>query len=275
MNFKKTVIASLAALAAVGFIAGCGDQKSAPAQSSSGKAVTLKIGATAVPHGEILNQVKDQLAKEGVNLELVEFTDYVQPNLALNDKNLDANYFQHKPYLDEFNKQRGTKLVSIGSVHLEPMKVYSAKLKDLKDLPDNAHVAIPNDPTNGGRALLLLQSAGLIKLREGAPITATPQDVVENPKNLQFSELEAPQLPRSLNDADIAIINSNFALEAKLDPNTAIYTESADSPYVNVVVVREGDENRPELKKLMDALHSQTVKDFINKKYGGAVTPTF
>lgn len=275
MNFKKTVIASLAALAAVGFIAGCGDQKSAPAQSSSGKAVTLKIGATAVPHGEILNQVKDQLAKEGVNLEIVEFTDYVQPNLALNDKNLDANYFQHKPYLDEFNKQRGTKLVSIGSVHLEPMKVYSAKLKDLKDLPDNAHVAIPNDPTNGGRALLLLQSAGLIKLREGAPITATPQDVVENSKNLQFSELEAPQLPRSLNDADIAIINSNFALEAKLDPNTAIYTESADSPYVNVVVVREGDENRPELKKLMDALHSQTVKDFINKKYGGAVTPTF
>ena len=205
----------------------------------------------------------------------MEFTDYVQPNLALNDKNLDANYFQHKPYLDEFNKQRGTKLVSIGSVHLEPMKVYSAKLKDLKDLPDNAHVAIPNDPTNGGRALLLLQSAGLIKLREGAPITATPQDVAENPKNLQFSELEAPQLPRSLNDADIAIINSNFALEAKLDPNTAIYTESADSPYVNVVVVREGDENRPELKKLMDALHSQTVKDFINKKYGGAVTPTF
>lgn len=275
MNFKKTVIASLAALAAVGFIAGCGDQKSAPAQSSSGKTVTLKVGATAVPHGEILNQVKDQLAKEGVNLEIVEFTDYVQPNLALNDKNLDANYFQHKPYLDEFNKQRGTKLVSLGSVHLEPMKVYSEKLKDLKDLPDGAHVAIPNDPTNGGRALLLLQSAGLIKLREGAPITATPQDIAENPKNLQFSELEAPQLPRSLTDADIAVINSNFALEAKLDPNTAICTESADSPYVNVVVVREGDENRPELKKLMDALRSQPVKDFINQKYGGAVAPTF
>ena len=275
MNFKKTVIASLAALAAVSFIAGCGDQKAAPAKSASAQAVTVKIGATAVPHGEILNQVKDKLAKEGVNLEIIEFTDYVQPNLALNDKNLDANYFQHKPYLDEFNSQRGTKLVSLGGIHLEPMKVYSDKIKDLKDLPDGAHVAIPNDPTNGGRALLVLQSAGLIKLRDGAPITATPQDVAENPKNLQFSELEAPQLPRSLADADIAVINSNFALAANLDLNKAIYTESSESPYVNVVVVREGDENRPELKKLMDALRSPEVKDFIDKKYNGAVKATF
>lgn len=147
--------------------------------------------------------MKDQLAKEGVNVEIVEFTDYVQPNLALNDKSLDANYFQHKPYLDEFCKSRGLNLTSIGTVHLEPMGVYSTKIKDIKALPDGAHVAIPNDPTNGGRALLVLQSAGLIKLRDGAPITATPQDIAENPKNLQFSELEAPQLPRSLEDADM------------------------------------------------------------------------
>lgn len=276
MNYKKTLIASIAALAAVGFIAGCGGEKAqAPAKSDSGKAVTIKVGVSPVPHGEILNSVKDQLAKEGVNVEIVEFTDYVQPNLALNDKSLDANYFQHKPYLDEFCKSRGLNLTSIGTVHLEPMGVYSTKIKDIKALPDGAHVAIPNDPTNGGRALLVLQSAGLIKLRDGAPITATPQDIAENPKNLQFSELEAPQLPRSLEDADIAVINMNFALEAKLDPKSAIYTESSNSPYSNIVAVRAGDENRPELQKLMKALNSQEAKDFINKKYNGSIKATF
>lgn len=276
MNYKKTLIASIAALAAVGFIAGCGGEKAqAPAKSDSGKAVTIKVGVSPVPHGEILNSVKDQLAKEGVNVEIVEFTDYVQPNLALNDKSLDANYFQHKPYLDEFCKSRGLSLTSIGTVHLEPMGVYSTKIKDIKALPDGSHVAIPNDPTNGGRALLVLQSAGLIKLRDGAPITATPQDIAENPKNLQFSELEAPQLPRSLEDADIAVINMNFALEAKLDPKSAIYTESSDSPYANIVAVRAGDEKRPELQKLMKALNSQEAKDFINKKYNGSIKATF
>lgn len=276
MNYKKTLIASIAALAAVGFLAGCGGEKAvAPAKSDSGKAVTIKVGVSPVPHGEILNAVKDQLAKEGVNVEIVEFTDYVQPNLALNDKSLDANYFQHKPYLDEFCKSRGLNLTSIGTVHLEPMGVYSTKIKDIKTLPDGAHVAIPNDPTNGGRALLVLQSAGLIKLRDGAPITATPQDIAENPKNLQFSELEAPQLPRSLEDADIAVINMNFALEAKLDPKSSIYTESSDSPYANIVAVRAGDEKRPELQKLMKALNSQEAKDFINKKYNGSIKATF
>lgn len=277
MNYKKTLIASIAALAAVGFLAGYGGEKAAaPATSAApDKAVTIKVGVSPVPHGEILNSVKDQLAKEGVNVEIVEFTDYVQPNLALNDKSLDANYFQHKPYLDEFCKSRGLNLVSIGTVHLEPMGVYSNKIKDIKNLPDGAHVAIPNDPTNGGRALLVLQSAGLIKLRDGAPITATPQDIAENPKNLQFSELEAPQLPRSLEDADIAVINMNFALEAKLDPKSSIYTESSDSPYANIVAVRAGDEKRPELQKLMKALNSQEAKDFINKKYNGSIKATF
>lgn len=208
-------------------------------------------------------------------MEIIEFTDYVQPNLALNDKNLDANYFQHKPYLDEFVRSRNLKLVSAGAIHLEPMSVFSKKIKDLKDLPDGARVAIPNDPTNGGRALLVLQSAGLIKLRDGAPITATPQDITENKKNLQFSELEAPQLPRSLEDADISVININFALEAKLNPKDAIFTESSDSPYANIVAVREGDENRPEIKKLIEALTSQESKDFIEKKYNGAIKAAF
>ena len=276
MKFKKTIIASVAALALTGFITGCGNDKKseAPAPKDS-RAVTLKVGVSPVPHAEILGAVKDKLAKEGINVEIIEFTDYVQPNLALNDKNLDANYFQHKPYLDEFVQSRNLKLVSAGAIHLEPMSVFSKKIKDLKDLPDGARVAIPNDPTNGGRALLVLQSAGLIKLRDGAPITATPQDITENKKNLQFSELEAPQLPRSLEDADISVININFALEAKPNPKDAIFTESSDSPYANIVAVREGDENRPEIKKLIEALTSQESKDFIEKKYNGAIKAAF
>lgn len=276
MKFKKTIIASVAALAITGFITGCGDEKkaAAPAPKDS-RAVTIKVGVSPVPHAEILGAVKDKLAKEGVNVEIIEFTDYVQPNLALNDKNLDANYFQHKPYLDEFAQSRNLKLVSAGAIHLEPMSVFSKKIKDLKDLPDGARVAIPNDPTNGGRALLVLQSAGLIKLRDDAPITATPQDITENKKNLQFSELEAPQLPRSLEDADISVININFALEAKLNPKDAIFTESSDSPYANIVAVREGDETRPEIKKLIEALTSQESKDFIEKKYNGAIKAAF
>ena len=266
MKFKKTIIASVAALALTGFITGCGDDKksAAPAPKDS-RAVTLKVGVSPVPHAEILGAVKDKLAKEGINVEIIE----------LNDKNLDANYFQHKPYLDEFVQSRNLKLVSAGAIHLEPMSVFSKKIKDLKDLPDGARVAIPNDPTNGGRALLVLQSAGLIKLRDGAPITATPQDITENKKNLQFSELEAPQLPRSLEDADISVININFALEAKLNPKDAIFTESSDSPYANIVAVREGDESRPEIKKLIEALTSQESKDFIEKKYNGAIKAAF
>ena len=277
MNYRKTLAVSLAALAAAGLIAGCGGEKPAASKAagSASKTTTIKVGVSPVPHEQIVNAVKDQLAKKGINVEIVEFTDYVQPNLALNDKSLDANFFQHKPYLDEFCKSKGLKLKSLGAVHLEPMCVYSKKLKSLNDLADGAHVAIPNDPTNGGRALLVLQSAGLIKLKEGAPITATPQDIAENPKNLEFSELEAPQLPRALEDADIAIINMNFALEAKLDPKSAIYSEGSDSPYANIVAVREGDENRPELQKLMKALTSKEVKDFIEKKYGGSVKTVF
>lgn len=272
----KWLTAAAAALLAAGLLTACGgSQKQAASSAAPAKAITLKVGASPMPHAEILNAVKDNLQKEGITLDVVEFTDYVQPNLALNDKELDANYFQHKPYMDQFNKDRGTQLVAVGNVHLEPMAIYSHKLKDLKDLPDGAHVAIPNDPTNGGRALLVLQSAGLIKLRDGAPITATPQDIAENKKNLQFSELEAPQLPRSLDDADISVINMNFALEAKLDPTKALFIEAKDSPYANVVAVRKGDENRPEIQKLVKALQSQEVRDFLKEKYKGAIIPAF
>lgn len=278
MNAKHIIIGTLAALAVAGAVAGCGGQaskSSASAAGSSSGAVTLRVGASPVPHEEILNFVKDKLAKEGVNLEIVTFNDYVTPNLSLNDGSLDANFMQHQPYLDEFNKQRGTDLVSVGKVHLEPMSVYSNKIKDLKDLPDGATVAIPNDPTNGGRALLVLQSAGLIKLRDGAPITATPEDIASNPKNLKFSELEPPQLPRSLSDADIAVINSNFALEAKLNPKDALFTESKNSPYANIIAVKKGNENNPAVQKLVKELNSQEVKDFINEKYKGAIVPAF
>ena len=227
MNYRKTLAVSLAALAAAGLIAGCGGEKPAASKAagSASKTTTIKVGVSPVPHEQIVNAVKDQLAKKGINVEIVEFTDYVQPNLALNDKSLDANFFQHKPYLDEFCKSRGLKLASVGAVHLEPMSVFSNKYKSLAELPDGASIAIPNDPTNGGRALLVLQSAGLIKLRDGAPVTATPQDIAENPHNLKFSELEAPQLPRSLADVNAAVININFALEAKLNPKEACLVE--------------------------------------------------
>ena len=264
MNYRKTLAVSLAALAAAGLIAGCGGEKPAASKAagSASKTTTIKVGVSPVPHEQIVNAVKDQLAKKGINVEIVEFTDYVQPNLALNDKSLDANFFQHKPYLDEFCKSRGLKLASVGAVHLEPMSVFSNKYKSLAELPDGASIAIPNDPTNGGRALLVLQSAGLIKLRDGAPVTATPQDI-------------APQLPRSLADVDAAVININFALEAKLNPKDAIYTESKDSPYANIVAVRAGDENRPEIQELMKALTSPESKKFIEDTYKGAVIPAF
>lgn len=256
-----------------GLLTACGGSDSAPA--SSDKAVTIKVGASPSPHAEILNAVKDQLAKEGVNLQVIEFNDYVQPNLALNDGSLDANYFQHQPYLDEFNKDRGLDLVSLGGVHIEPMSVYSNKVKDIKDLKDGALIAVPNDPTNEGRALLLLQSAGLIKLKDSASLTSTPKDIASNPHHFKFSELEAPQVPRALDDADAAVVNMNFALDAKLDPKKAILTEGKDSPYVNIVAVRKGDEKRPELQKLIKALNSEEAKDFILKKYNGSVIPAF
>lgn len=272
---KRFTLLAASALLAAACLAGCGS--STPAGGTESKQnVTLTVGATPVPHAEILNEVKPLLAKEGIDLKIIEFTDYVKPNLALNDKELDANFFQHTPYLDKFNSERGTKLKAIAKIHIEPMGIYSHKIKDLKDLKDGAKVAIPNDPTNGGRALLILQKAGLITLKDSSNITSTVQDVVKNDKHLQFVELEAAQIPRSIDDVDIAVINTNFAMEANLNPkNDALFLEDKDSPYANVLVVREGDENRPEIQKLVKALQSPEIKKFIEDKYNGAILPSF
>jgi D-methionine transport system substrate-binding protein len=239
-------------------------------------AQTLKVGATPRPHAEILNLVKSDLSEVGINLEVIEFTDYVQPNLALAEGDLDANYFQHIPYLENFSKDHRLDLTYTAKVHIEPMGAYSDKLQKAEDINQGAHIAIPNDTVNGGRALLLLEAQGLIELDPAAGITATVLDIVSNPLKLRFSELEAAQLPRVLPDVDLAIINTNFALEAGLDPLTdALFIEGSESPYVNVLAVRSSDVDREDLAKLSEALLSDKVKDFILAEYGGSVVPAF
>lgn len=275
MTMKKTVWALAGLLALGALVAGCSGEKKEAAQSSD-KKVVLKVGATPVPHAEILNEIKPLLAKDGIDLQIIEFTDYVKPNLSLNDKEIDANFFQHEPYLKKFAADRKLDLVNLVAVHIEPMGVYSKKLKDIKSVPDGAKVAIPNDPTNGGRALNILAKAGLIKLKDGVGISATVGDIVENPKNFKITEAEAAMLPRTLDDVDLAVINSNFAMEAKLNPTKdALFIEPKDSPYANIVAVRKGDENRKEIQALKKALTSPEVKKFIEEKYKGAVIPAF
>ena len=240
------------------------------------QAEPLTVAATPVPHAEILEFLKPALAEQGVELDVKVFTDYVQPNVQVAEGRLDANFFQHQPYLDEFNKTKGTTLISVAGVHIEPFGAYSSKIKQLDDLKNGASVVIPNDATNGGRALLLLQTAGVIKLKEGAGITATPRDIAENPKEIKVRELEAATLPRVLNQVDLALINTNYALEAGLNPNKdALVIEGADSPYVNILVTREDNQHAEAVQKLVKALHSDEAKAFINEKYKGAVVPTF
>ena len=242
----------------------------------SAHAGDLSVAATPVPHAEILEFVKPALAKEGVNLKVKVFTDYIQPNVQVAEKRLDANFFQHQPYLNEFNKAKGTNLVSVAAVHLEPLGAYSSKYKKLDELPSGATVVIPNDATNGGRALLLLDKAGVIKLKDSTNILSTPKDITENTKNLKFRELEAATIPRVLTQVDLALINTNYALEAKLNPEKdALVIEGSDSPYVNILVAREDDKDSADMKKLVDALHSPEVKKFINEKYKGAIIPAF
>jgi D-methionine transport system substrate-binding protein len=248
----------------------------AVAAFSTQAADELNVAATAVPHAEILEFVKPQLTEQGVDLEVKVFTDYVQPNIQVSEKRLDANFFQHQPYLDEFNKGKGTELVSVAGVHIEPFGAYSSKHKSLDELPKGATVVIPNDATNGGRALLLLQKAGVITLKDGAGITATPKDIAENPKNIKIRELEAATLPRVLTQVDLALINTNYALEAKLNPTEdALFIEGNDSPYVNILVARPDNKDSAAMQKLIKALHSEEVKQFINEKYKGAVVPAF
>ena len=240
------------------------------------QAEPLTVAATPVPHAEILEFLKPALAEQGVELEVKVFTDYVQPNVQVAEGRLDANFFQHQPYLDEFNKTKKTTLVSVAGVHIEPFGAYSSKIKQLDDLKNGASVVIPNDATNGGRALLLLQTAGVIKLKPEAGITATPRDITENPKKIKIRELEAATLPRVLDQVDLALINTNYALEAGLNPNKdALVMEGADSPYVNILVTRDDNKDNEAVQKLVKALHSDAAKAFINEKYKGAVVPTF
>lgn len=257
--------------------AGSSEAGSSAAEVTGDKVIT--VGASPSPHAEILEAAKDALKAEGYELKVVEYTDYVQPNLALESKSLDANYFQHLPYLENFNKERGTKLVSVAAIHYEPFGIYAGKSKDLKNLPDGAKIAVPNDVTNEARALLLLADQGLITLKDNTDINATKQDIVENPHNIEIVEVEAAQVPRSLQDVDFGVVNGNFAIASGLNVADALATEAADSvaakTYANIVVVREGDENSEKTQALVKALTTAEIKQFIENKYKGAVVPIF
>ena len=249
-------------------------EDSAPAGSA--ETVKLSVAASPTPHAEILKQCVDILKEQGIELVVNEYADYVVPNTAVEDGDEDANYFQHVPYLDNFNAERGTHLVSVAGVHIEPMGLYAGKSASLDAIPDGGKVAVPNDPTNEGRALLLLEAQGIIKLTDSSNLAATPKDIAENPKNLEFVELEAANVPANLDEVDIAAINSNYALGAGLNPvEDALAIEASDSPYVNILVVKEGNENNEAVQALVKALQSDTVKDYINSTFGGAVVPAF
>ena len=243
--------------------------------SCGGKGQKLRVGATPIPHGDLLNLVKDDLKKEGIELEVVEFNDYVQPNKALADKSIDANFFQHVPYMEDFGKKNHIDMVAVGNIHLEPMALYSKKIKNIKDLKSGDTLIIPNDPTNGGRALILLDKAGIIKLKDNKNLSATPADIVQNPKNLKIVTMSNEQIAPRLDEVAGAIINSNFAIDAKVTKNEIILIEGKDSPYVNVVTVLKENQNDERVKKLVKALQSEKVKKYIEEKYDGRVIPAF
>ena len=299
---KKSLYVLAAALLAAGALTACGGnsketnaetttaavtesketESAAPADETTAAAGELKklvVGASPAPHAEILKAAKDILKEKGYDLVIKEYTDYVQPNLALESGDLDANYFQHFPYLEQFNQENGTDLVSAGAIHYEPFGIYAGKTASLADLADGAQVAVPNDVSNEARALLLLSDNGLIELKEGVGLEATKNDIVKNDKNLKIMEIEAAQLPRSLGDVDIAVINGNYALEAGLKVTDALVTEDSQSiaatTYGNVVAVRAGEEKSDATLALIDALTSDTVKKYIEDTYQGAVVPLF
>ena len=279
---KKKLLALLLGLTLCLSLAACGGDSGSTTDDTTGtdgdtaETVTLTVAASPTPHAVILEQCVPILAEQGIELVVNQYDDYVVPNTAVEDGDEDANYFQHLPYLEEFNESRGTHLVSVASVHIEPMGIYAGQTTSLEDLPDGAVIGVPNDPTNEGRALLLLQSQGLITLDDSSNLTATPNNIVDNPKNLEFREIEAQTLPSSLPDLDLAVINSNYALGAGLNPTTdALAIESSDSPYVNVLVVKEGNEDNEAIQALVEALHSDTIREFIETEFDGAVVPAF
>ncbi len=305
---KKRIIASLLAFTLIGAsISGCGstsasetasadtqEEKSeetvetvdtiaeeseteSEAEEATAELEPLIVGATITPHAEILEYIRDDLAEAGYDLQIVEYNDYVLPNTALEAGDLDANYFQHVPYLENFNEENGTSIVAVASVHFEPMAIYAGKTASLDELAEGATVAVPNDTTNEARALLLLEANGLISLDPDAGLTATVLDITDNPLNLNITELEAAQIPRSIEDVDIAVINGNYAVEAGLTETIAV--ESSESvaaeTYGNVIAVREGDEETEKTKALVNAILSDKVRDFITDNYSGAVLPVF
>ena len=244
--------------------------------SMAAEPVTIKIGASPVPAGDILNFVKPKLAEKGINQKIIEFSDYIQPNLALSDKEIDANFFQHKPFMDKFAADRGLKLHAMPGIFIAPIALYSNKIKDVKEIKKGDRITIPNDPTNGGRALQLLASAGLLKLKENVGHSAFIEDIVENPLKLRIIEVEAATLPRTLDDVKASVINQTYALSSGLNPvKDAIIIESKDSPYANIVAVREEDQNKPEILELNNTLRTPEVKAFILEHFKGSLIPSF
>lgn len=276
MKLRKFVVSFLACSIALSLavgLTGCGAQKQGPVKEGS-----IVVGASPSPHAQILEAVSEQLAQKGYQLEIKEFTDYIMPNTALEDGELDANFFQHQPYLTDFNEKNGTKLVSAAAIHFEPLGIYGGKTANLADLPEGAQIAVPNDTTNEARALWLLQAQGIIEVDEQAGLEATKQDITSNPKNVEIVEMEAAQLPRALADVDFAVINGNYAVAAEI-ADQVLVTEDKDSEaakqYANIVAVREGDENREDIKALVEALQSDEVKEYIEETFGSTVIPVF
>jgi len=279
MKIKKVLALGLTLAVSLGALAGCQQKPAEPAPSQTPAATetkVIKIAASPTPHAEILAQVKEDLKAAGYDLQVTEFSDYVQPNLVVDSGDMDANFFQHKPYLDDFNKEKGTKIVPVAAIHYEPLGIYPGKSTDLANVPDKATIAVPNDTTNEARALLLLETNGLIKIKEGAGLAATKNDIVENPKNIDIVELEAAQISRVAKETDFVVLNGNYALEAGFNVATDALakeeqTSDAAQTYANIICVKEGNENNEGIKALIEALKSEKVKKFIADTYKGAV----
>ncbi|WP_150824775.1 MetQ/NlpA family ABC transporter substrate-binding protein [Megasphaera sp. DJF_B143] len=269
---KAVTLAALATLCV--FAAGCGSSDNSSKSASSDKK-EITVGVTPGIHAEIMEQVKKEAAKQGITIKIMEFSDYVTPDVALSNKEIDMNSYQHKPYMDNLVKDKGLKIVSIGQTVVAPIGLYSHKIKSLDDVKDGMTVAVRNDPTNGARGLLLLQKAGFIKIKDGVKYP-TPQDITENAKHLQIKELEAAQIPRSLDDVDFAAINTNYAMDAGLNPVTdALLREDKDSPYANILAVHEDDKDNPTLKKIVEIYNSDVIRKYIEEHYKGALIPAF
>lgn len=286
MSFKQHIKPLAGIVAAAGLalaLTACGGNSgaatTAAASSSAASDNVITVGASPSPHAEILEAIKPELEAQGYELKVVEYSDYVQPNVALSEGDLDANYFQHLPYLENYNTENGTDLASAGAIHFEPMGLYAGKSSDITNVPDGAKIAVPSDATNEARALLLLQNQGVIKLTDGVGLEATANDIVENPHNVELVEVEAAAVPRSLQDVDFGVINGNYALSAGLDTSATLASEGADSEaaqtYANIIAVRSGDENSEKTQALLKALTSDTARKFIEDTYKGSVVPVF